>query len=297
MGPLGNPVRFILINDQWVEFFAAHDVRIGLSIDGPEHVHDAMRKTRRGTGTHAGVMRAVNLLKARQVSFHTISVIHSRTIDAAKDFWEFFKANEIRDLAFNFEETEGLNATSSLDLVGSETALERFLSELFERYAGDPTVRVREFNGLLDAVFGRWKSGMTDETYRTQTSRPFGIISVDVNGNFATFSPELLGQMVDGEPFWFGNVHAQDFDSILSDSRFMRVYSAIEAGVARCQETCSYFSLCRGGCPSNKYFETGSFEVSETAWCRRSRQLLIDVVIRGLNRHLSGEDEGRDFLS
>ena len=33
----------MLLNDAWTDFFKAHNAHVGVSIDGPDHVHDALR--------------------------------------------------------------------------------------------------------------------------------------------------------------------------------------------------------------------------------------------------------------
>ena len=42
----------VLIDDAWCEFFKAHNVNVGVSVDGPAFLHDRNRKTRKGGGTH-----------------------------------------------------------------------------------------------------------------------------------------------------------------------------------------------------------------------------------------------------
>ncbi len=66
--------------------------------------------------------------------------------------------------------------------------------------------------------------------------------------------------------------------------RFQAIHGDIVAGVRRCEETCSYFSMCGGGAPVNKYFENGSFVSTETLFCRLNRQTLLDVVLDKLER-------------
>jgi uncharacterized protein len=64
-----------LLNQAWCEFIKRHDIRIGLSIDGPDFLHDLHRKTRRGDGSHRAAMRGLQLLKDNQIPFHVIAVI------------------------------------------------------------------------------------------------------------------------------------------------------------------------------------------------------------------------------
>jgi uncharacterized protein len=58
----------------------------------------------------------------------------------------------------------------------------------------------------------------------------------------------------------------------------------IAAGIERCRRTCPYFAFCGGGAPANKYFENGSFDSTETLFCRLSKQAVLDVVLDKLER-------------
>src|SRR5690606_3825375 len=46
----------IFISDEWCELFLKHDIRVGISIDGPAFIHDRYRLTKGGKGTHEKVM-------------------------------------------------------------------------------------------------------------------------------------------------------------------------------------------------------------------------------------------------
>ena len=56
----------------------------------------------------------------------------------------------------------------------------------------------------------------------------------------------------------------------------------IAAGISRCKETCDYYAYCGGGAPVNKYFENGSFDSTETMFCRLSKQAVLNVVLEKL---------------
>ena len=63
----------ILINDKWCEFLKKNKVDIGLSIDGPDFIHDFHRKTRKGEGTHAQAMKGAAKLKEHGIPFGVVS--------------------------------------------------------------------------------------------------------------------------------------------------------------------------------------------------------------------------------
>ena len=50
--------RGLLIDEAWCAFFKEHDFLVGLSVDGPQPLHDAYRTDKNGNGTHPLVMRA-----------------------------------------------------------------------------------------------------------------------------------------------------------------------------------------------------------------------------------------------
>ena len=63
----GFQTNALLLNDEWCQFFKDNNFLIGVSIDGPVHLHDHYRKTRSRKGTHAKVVKAIELLKKHQV--------------------------------------------------------------------------------------------------------------------------------------------------------------------------------------------------------------------------------------
>jgi len=120
-----------LINDGWCEFIKNHDIRIGLSIDGPELVHDAHRKDRRGQGTHARVMEGVRCLRKHGIDFHVIAVVTERSLDYPDEVFNFFLENGMHQIGFNIEEIEGTNASSTLSQNSGEQRVRKFFEESF----------------------------------------------------------------------------------------------------------------------------------------------------------------------
>ncbi|MBL8512263.1 MAG: radical SAM protein [Betaproteobacteria bacterium] len=49
----------MLINEEWLALFEKHRVGIGISIDGPQDLHDAHRVDHQGKGTHAKVIEGI----------------------------------------------------------------------------------------------------------------------------------------------------------------------------------------------------------------------------------------------
>jgi len=73
-----------------------------------------------------------------------------------------------------------------------------------------------------------------------------------------------------------------EIDEAAGSERLRRLREEIDAGIAACRESCDYFAVCGGGSPSNKYFETGRFDGTETLHCRLTRQVMTDVALNHL---------------
>ena len=66
----------ILLNNEWASFLKHHNFLVGLSIDGPEEIHNIHRKDRNGKPSFNLVMEGLNHLKNHQVPFNVLATIN-----------------------------------------------------------------------------------------------------------------------------------------------------------------------------------------------------------------------------
>ncbi|PWT85546.1 MAG: GRRM system radical SAM/SPASM domain protein [Acidobacteria bacterium] len=278
-----------MISDEWCSFIRANNFRIGVSIDGPDFLNDRNRKSRGGRGTHSRVITGIQRLHEHGIPFHVITVLTRESLDYPDELFEFYFAHKIREIGFNVEEIEGASTKSSLN---SPDVGERFV-EFLERFydlveSASERFVVREFSSALAAIMAE----SNQEKLFAQQTTPMAIISVDCNGNFGTWSPELLGlkSAVYGD-FALGNVMSDSFDSVCRTLKFQTMSNDIASGVQSCRETCEYFPFCGGGAPVNKYFENGTFRSTETMFCRLTKKAVFDVVLRKLEAKIQTDAE------
>jgi uncharacterized protein len=280
----------MLLDGSWCAFLRRHQAHIGVSVDGPAFLHDRHRLTRRGRGTLAQVLRGIELLHEHEIPFDVITVLTSDSLDFPDELFDFYRAHGIRAVGFNVEEIEGPHTISSLQRAGTAQRFRRFFARFVELAAGaDPPLSVREFETSATALL--W--GRCGPETRTQENRPWAIVSVDCEGNFGTYSPELLGQAShDHGSFALGNVAADPLDAVVASDRFRRIEAEIARGVAMCSASCPYFAFCGGGAPANKYFENRTFASAETLFCRLHKQVCIDVTMEFLERRARAAARG-----
>jgi uncharacterized protein len=274
----------LLLEDAWIDFIAEHDIRVGISLDGPQRFHDAYRRTRSGRGTHAQVLSGLKRLQEAGLDFHVITVLTADALTAPDEFFDFYVSHGIRYVGFNIEEIEGPHTTSSLQKSEAREAYAHFMQHIIARIRACPpgTLTCRELTSTFAMI-----ADVEMEPRRNEQVEPLAIVSIDTEGNISTFSPELLGvSHAEYNDFVFGNIYEHDLDDVLSHPAFVRAYAAIQMGVRRCANACVYFDFCRGGAPANKVFENGDFASTETLYCRFTKQTLFEVVLDDLERSL-----------
>src|ERR1044072_3993004 len=246
----------ILINQEWCDFFKKYDVRVGVSVDGPQFIHDANRLTRNGKGTFDLVMKGIGFLRKNDIPYHAIAVVTEQSPAYPEELFTFFQQNGFYNLGLNIEEIEGITSSSSLqddDLL--EDKFHRFWKRIFDLYKdSDQKMKIREFDHLLRSIFRfpKVKDIRKLEPNSHQVA-PFAIITMDTDGNFSTFSPELLGQVSpEFNNFVFENIKDGGFMKAPNKSIFKAAKRDIKQGVKKGRDPCQYFYLCGGGAPSNK---------------------------------------------
>ncbi len=271
-----------LLDEAWCDYIRRHGVHPGISIDGPAHLHDSRRRTRQGQGTLDRVLRGIHLLHKHRIPFHIITVLTADSLNYADELFDFYQEHGITQVCFNVEEIEGPNLSSSLLGAGMKDRFRRFLTRFMDlACSADPPLQVREFDTAVGALFGvRYESASL-----TQENKPWAIVNVDCDGNFSTFSPELLGLSSPryGD-FALGNVARDSLKDAIASERFRALEADIRLGGEMCQKSCQYFAFCGGGPPANKYFENGTFASTETLFCRLHKQVSLDVTLERLER-------------
>ena len=259
-----------LINKAWCKLFREHHVCVGVSVDGPATMHDGHRRTRLGKPTHHLTLRGMDLLRTCGIPFHAIAVVTDASLGQPYAFFNFFLQHNIEEVSCNFDEIEGTHVTSTL--TGKETNYKAFISQLLElSMASNGRVRIRELVNAYQLI----EEGLP--TYHWRKERwpdnaqviPFALITVAWNGDFSTFSPELLGQSsIEFEDFVLGNVNRKSYLTGAQSKQFIKMWSAIVQGTKACRQNCAFFSYCGGGAPANKLYESGTFATTETLYCR-----------------------------
>ena len=80
-----------LLDDEWGAFLAEQNFLVGLSVDGPEALHDAYRVDKQGRPTFAQVMRGLEVLQRYGVEYNTLTVVHRKNSAHPLEVYRFLK--------------------------------------------------------------------------------------------------------------------------------------------------------------------------------------------------------------
>jgi len=283
--PPGTTMRYsfqtngTLLDEAWIALIKEHQIRVGVSLDGPRQIHDLNRRTRAGKGTFDATMRGVRLLQEAGLPLHVIAVLTRASLEAPDAIFSFFAESGIKEIGFNIDEIEAENKSSSLSDAAAPERFIRFFTRFIElnEAAGRP-LTIRELQQAVRVILARPPDFISTE------SAPFAILSVDYRGNCSTFSPELLGVAnAEWGDFVIGNLLSEEMEAIVGGERYARLSGAVARGVAACRSSCEYFEVCGGGAPSNKFYELGTFEGSETLHCRLMKKAMTEISLAYLD--------------
>lgn len=261
-----------LINKEWCEMFLSYNFAVGVSIDGPRSLTSG-RVDWRGNEAYDKIMAGIDFLKEAKVSFGVICVVTQQSISYAKELYNFFYELGCEAVGFSIVEEEGINKHLLFDKNEDTT---HFWQEIFDAWLENPSVEVREFRRIT--VW--FQSEIQDKQSRSIVKDM--IPSIAYNGDVSLVSPEFLGikPAYLYETFVVGNIHDSSFTHIINSGLNSAYIKDYVTGIEKCQEECEYFGFCRGGDASNKFFELGSLDVTETNHCKNSRKKLVDAVLQ-----------------
>jgi uncharacterized protein len=80
-----------LLDAEWARFFRENGVLVGLSIDGPRHMHDTYRVNKGGKGSFDEVMRGLAHLQEAGVEWNALTTIHAANADHGREVYRFLR--------------------------------------------------------------------------------------------------------------------------------------------------------------------------------------------------------------
>jgi len=230
----------ILLDDEWCRFLHDYHFLVGLSLDGPKEVHDALRVDMGGHGTWDKVMASARRMEQNEVEYNILCVVNSLNVKLGKDLLRWFI-----DQGFNYLQFIPC-IEPGLDLNVPPEAYGEFLCDVFDYWAkeGFGKVSIRDFDAML-----------TQQMHGVSPLCTFGrvcnhYIVIEHTGDvypcdFFVYDEWRLGNVMDAPLHTF------------METEKYRLFAYQKDKVPACRG-CTWRSICHGGCQKDRV-ATGAF--------------------------------------
>jgi uncharacterized protein len=249
-----------LLNDEWCEFFRKHDFLVGISIDGPQHLHDLHRLDKQGRPTFDRVMRGLRLLQKHEVDYNILTTVNRVNAEHPLEVYAF-----LRDEA----------KTSWIQFI---PAIERLKDGVVTIYqegttVSERSVQPRQFGDFLITIFDEWVRhdvGMVFvQTFEAAVRNWLGLPSSGMcifdatcgHGLALEHNGDLYACDHFVEPKYFlGNIQRSHMLELVAGEQ-QRTFgrNKLDLLPRSCRE-CDVWFACKGECPKNRFGVTPNGE-------------------------------------
>lgn len=235
----------ILIDPSWAKFFKDYYILVGLSLDGPEHVHNRYRLMRDGSGSWEKVVDRAKLMLDEGVAVNALTVLNDYSVQFPEEIYEFHKS-----LGLTFQqyipcvETDPSDRTKAAPFSVPPEKFGDFLCTLFDRWMDDfkdnvPTTSIRDF----DSIFYSYVGLPPPEC----TLLPECGTYVVVEHDGSVYSCDFFV-----EPDWkLGNIMEGNLKRLLNSERQLK-FGRLKSTLPDPCKTCQWLKYCRGGCTKDR---------------------------------------------
>lgn len=238
----------VLIDEEWIEIFEEHKVRVGVSFDGPEHIHNRTRITKKGRGTYAETRRGWELLleaaAQKRISYPGLLSVVAPDYSGAEIFNHYAFDLRAKSLDFLLPDLTHESPEATPEYIAE---CGRFMIEVFDAWSSAKSKCKPGF--ILDAVGPMFNDTLCRES-ALHKSDPKNLMVVSSSGEI---SPDDVLRSVDARFRDTGlTVFTRNIDEVLSFDMWEELSRAHSQPPEECGR-CIWFSACRGGLLPHRY--------------------------------------------
>ena len=233
-----------LLDEEWCRFLADEHFIVGLSLDGPDDIHEFHRQGKSGRQTYRRVLQGFDLLQIHGVQTHILCVITAQSVRQPERLYRFFKRI-------------GAEYFCLLPLVAQKPRSAIAVSP--------DSVPAEEYGRFLCTIFDEWKTSdigqIKVEIFEEAARTAFGLeptvcifrpICGDVpvverNGDFYS-----CDHFVDLEHH-LGNIRDVHLGELLESPAQKAFGSAKQKTLTSYCQNCQVRTMCNGGCPKDRF--------------------------------------------
>jgi uncharacterized protein len=234
-----------LLDTTWAAFFKKYDWLVGLSLDGPQHIHDRYRMDKGDHPTWEKVEGVAKMLLSEGVAVNAMCCITSYSANFATEIYHYYKNLGLTWMQFiRIVETDKDDPSKAAPFSLSDEQYGRFLIQLFDLWINDykdgqPTTSVRQFESVFYPYVG------LEAPECTLLKECGNYVVIEHNGN--VYSCDFFV-----EPHHrLGNIRHSKITDMLNSKKQDAFGKAKAVLPIKCK-TCPWYTKCFGGCTKDR---------------------------------------------
>jgi uncharacterized protein len=233
-----------MLDDEWCSFFREHDFLIGLSLDGPEAMHDAYRVDKGGKPTFDRVMEGVALLKKHGVEFNILTTLHAANVGHPLEVYHFLR-DEVGTQFIQFipiveRDNQPGFQVSERSLSGQQYGA--FLIAVFDEWVRRDVGRV--YVQIFDVALAAWAGEPVGLCIFEETCGK--ALAMEHNGDVYSCDHYV-------EPSYkLGNLKQRPLLTMVVSQQQYQFGRAKRDSLPRYCRECAVRFVCNGGCPKDR---------------------------------------------
>jgi uncharacterized protein len=274
----------ILLDRSWCEFLRDNGFLVGLSIDGPQHLHDRYRLDRNGQSTFRKVINAARLLSDHGVRFNTLTAVNRKTAREPLAVYRFLR-DQVRSTRIQFipiaepvsYETVAPQCweTATLPKVGTPRAEPGSPDSVVTKWSVAPD----DYGTFLCKVFDEWYERDIGEVFVYHFECALAQW-MGMEGTICVFASECGRALVlehDGDvyscdhyvypEYLLGNIKRQSLVTLAFSQQQTRFGFAKSRALPEYCRQCEFLFACHGECPRTRFVRTPDGEPGLSYLC------------------------------
>jgi uncharacterized protein len=234
-----------LIDEAWCKFFADEQFVVGISMDGPEELHNRFRKAKDGTGTYRRTLRGYDLLVLHGIEPEILCVVSAENAGFPLDVYRFLKQLGASFLTF-IPLVERTSGTAVSERTVMPEAFGKYLCAVFDEWLAQDigNVKIQIFEEALRTAFNQ------EHTLCIFKPECGAVPVVEHNGDFYSCDHFVNSQ------HRLGNVMEMSLSTLLDSERQIFFGKAKRQTLPEYCRQCEVLDMCNGECPKNRFVVT-----------------------------------------
>ena len=243
----------VLMNDELAEHLFQYNFLVGVSLDGPAEFHDRFRTFQNGNGSHAQVMKGLDVLRRHNVETNILTLVTSVNSNKGGEVYDYLVDQGIFYHQYiPCVEFGGKNLPMPYAL--TPEAWGEFLCTVFDHWSADKTrrVSVRYFDALLHYLVTK------DHIICHTGTKCNEYFLVEHNGD--VYPCDFFAQ----SDLRLGNVRKDSWSDLINSNKYMR-FGGNKQDYNQACNCCAYLQLCHGDCLKHR-LNHGAHSPKQKSW-------------------------------